>query len=280
MLISLWNNAADRNSACIDLAADFSQMVLPNTSSKIVILGQEITRANRLADLLNPLNDAISEFEREWGSSQHRRDVGDSLHDLLLHYLRGRGNPTDQSNIGTIIPNLEARKRAELILGKLVNLLPGHVDFESLWLQTCLIYMVALEGVFDQTLRVIFFLSKLAEGTPITYANAHSNTILALQTEFNNLHTIAHPSPLFEGYSNKLRNSIAHSNMAYDSVANTMTFEDRDPSTGTVSWGPTTLTYPQLKDDFYGKIENVNVYLSALFGMIRARDLAMATGVP
>lgn len=278
--MSLWSNAAARNSACTDLAAGFSEMGLPNTATKIVTLGREITRASRPADLLNPLNDAVSEFELEWGSSQHKRDVRDSLHDLLLYYLRGRGNPTDQSIIGTIIPNLEARKRAELILGKLVNLLSGHADLESLWLQTCLIYMVALEGVFDQTLRVLFFLSKLAEGTPVSYANAHSNTILALQTEFNNLHIIANPSPLFDGYSNRLRNSIAHSNMTYDSIANTMTFEDRDPSTGNVTWGPTTLTYPQLKDDYYGKIENVNVYLSALFGLIRARDLALATGVP
>jgi len=139
---------------------------------------------------------------------------------------------------------------------------------------------MAIEGTFDQTLRVLFFLAKLADGTPISYANPHSKTILNLQSEFTQIRIISNPSVIFEGYSNRLRNSIAHSNMAYEAATQTMTFEDRNSRTGNVTWGPVNMTYPQLKDDYYGKIEDVNTYLSFFFGIIRARDLVLARGVP
>ncbi len=255
-------------------------MELPETSAKVSTLGTAILNAGNVKELLSPLNDIFMVFEQEWGSTQHRRDVRDCLHDLLLFYLQRRGKPTDQGAIGSLIPNLELRRRAEMGLGRLVNLLRNNNDPEVLYLQTCLIYLLALEGVFDQTLRTLFFLAKLADGTPIKYANAHSIKLTTLQREFNKLLIISNPAPLFKGYSNNLRNSIAHTYLTYEPRMQIMAFEDHDPNTGRLTWGPVVMTYPQFKDDYYGKVEDVNVYLSCFFGMIRARDLALAKGVP
>ena len=53
-----------------------------------------------------------------------------------------------------------------------------------------------------------------------------------------------------------------------------MKFEDFDPRTMTVSWGPVEMNFSTLLDSYYQKIEDTSTFVTLLIGMLQIRGLA------
>jgi hypothetical protein len=92
------------------------------------------------------------------------------------------------------------------------------------FLGMCIFYLFNTEGLFDQALRVIFGLFRLATGQPIPPADLNELELSTIREGFEEARIPT--DVLFDGYDKHVRNAIAHSRFRYNDKNITMKFSD------------------------------------------------------
>jgi hypothetical protein len=196
------------------------------------------------------------------------------IHDFLRN---DRGSEALTGALSVMLPHLELRRKAEDNLRSIVPFYRNMQDPQAQFLFLFFVYLITLEGVFDQSVRAIFALSEYVQGRQATFPTPHSMSLSDLKDQLSRSQAVLSSDTLFEGYSNHIRNAIAHTYFSYDQQRDRMVLEDHEPRSGALSFGPIQLSRSDFLNDYYGKLEAVNTYLSFLFGLGRVDDLTRMT---
>ena len=69
-------------------------------------------------------------------------------------------------------------------------------------------YLLFLEGVYDEDIRILYAIKKSAEGVKVDYQSIEHGDIRDLKKDLDPV--------FFEGYCDRLRNSIAHAKFKFN----------------------------------------------------------------
>ena len=252
------------------VAKEFSSVGLNSTAGQIRSMNSGLATFTKQAQWQDAWKKIEQEFANEWSSgSAHRADIYTHIFSVLAPVAR---DPNTVTTINSLIPLFESRRRAEDTIREIAGLSKGASTNYQGYLLVCFSYVMSMEGVFDETARFILILANLGRGTVVNYSAAQNDSWSTLK---NKLQPFGNDfvRVIFDGHENHLRNSIAHARFTYDLKKNTITFEDFDPKTQTVSWGPTELAYKQVLDDYYQKIEDLASFVGLFLGMLHLRGL-------
>lgn len=262
------------------LALSFVESELPKTGESLGSVITVLERATSPKELLDSFRNFLLTFEREWCQDNYQARVHKALLLILTFFMKTKGStPQQRQSIANLLPILQARRRAEQTLGGLAKLITPPLSAEIRLLLVSFLYLIAAEGVFDQTLRILRVLAALKSGKAIVYPTPDQVGLQTIRGQLKRVLGKRSSDILFEGYLSHLRNAIAHAHFTFDKQTNEMVFEDFDPSTGKRTWSPKRFDFKTVLDT-YSKLEAVNAYLSFMFAIISVRDLLFAPSEP
>lgn len=163
-------------------------------------------------------------------------------------------------------------------------------DKKEQFLLICFKYLGFAEEVFDQTIRALYQLGSWYHGTPQKLENARSLSLVPSPTRTQKKRELTlkgsletyigkeETAVLFEGYSPRLRNSIAHFDFKYDNTSKKMTFQDRFPVKGTPSAKALTLTLAELEGHCY-KLVTVHNFVTNMLAHQMIYELVMKENI-
>src|SRR5207245_8025418 len=184
-----------------------------------------------------------------------------------------------EKEIQTVVPMMIEIKENTL------NLTPITVAFEPFrrtgnkkmrYYGMCLSYMLNVEGVFDETIRLLYLLASSAKGKSITLAEINKQPLSQIRAEFSRVYL---PDVFFDGWEDgRVRNSIAHCRFRYEAKTGKMRFQDMDYSGRKPPYDQsfTVEDFSRLALDLSDVYYNVQ---NAIF-MLRIIHLALAPIVP
>jgi len=117
----------------------------------------------------------------------------------------------------------ERRLNTQKIWGKILNILKkdNTLTDEEKIIELNLLYLSIFEGFFDQDVRICYCFLEMSKGNSIEMAEVNKMTISDIRKKFEQYRE---KLILFEGYNNRLRNSIAHFSFEYDKNTKKMTY--------------------------------------------------------
>lgn len=181
------------------------------------------TSRNMLKQLLNEtLAASRSDFA---GSDELRRMRVDSISKIIFSML-AHGKLDEE--IQTVLPIL---RELGLNLANLTPLASAFApfrrrgDYRMHFYGMCYHYALFVEGVFDESIRLLFLLISSSEGEHIPLEKINRLTLPELREKFKGLNV---PDVFFQGWENRVRNSIAHARFRYDEKQRKMHFVDID----------------------------------------------------
>jgi hypothetical protein len=99
----------------------------------------------------------------------------------------------------------------------------SNVTREQKFYGMCLVYLILMEGVYDQALRDFLLWDQNCKGTT---PNVQDKNLYKVKEELE--HVGAEPI-LFQGWQPRIRNAIAHARFSYDESTDRAVFEDVNP---------------------------------------------------
>lgn len=273
----LTRSQASQNLAGLVSGFQAAQMV--NTARELNSLSKMLQTATSFAQLRPQLKRLLQQFERDWRAPERDYKLYMALRRCTNFYLQRKAKQYAFTRyVGTFERHLEARRKAEDTIRKMIEFARASSTEEEKVIWMSLVYVLAVEGVFDQSVRMLYVLVNYAETrTLVILRRTHDQTLWDIKRNLERLLGNRRTKPIFEGWQNHLRNSIAHANFSFDSSQSKMVFRDFVPGTGIRSWGPRCLSLQELTDDYYQKLENVSSYLTFLLWIMIARDTISRT---
>ncbi len=137
----------------------------------------------------------------------------------------------------------------------------------------CILYLLHVEGIFDDSMRILYVLKKAADGQDVSLKKVLKKSLSGLRRQFRQMGA----GLLFDGWNKHLRNAIAHAHFWYNDRTQKMSFQDIHPVTGKVVYDED-LNYKDFAE-YYSKIDDVCSLMDHFFMLIRIRDLIFAPSV-
>ena len=251
---------------------------MPATARAVEALESRMRSASTLEDLADPLDHVYVTFETEWSAQPYRKEIHDALGELQTYYRGIRGSMQHYNALSAVVPNIETRRKAEINIKNVVSVFKNTSDMYERMLLLSFVYLMAVEGVYDQSIRVVYVLASHAGGNPMSFPTPHAMSLSSLQSELGQMSNLRNTDVLFNGYENHLRNAIAHSYLTFNPTNQKMGFEDYQPGSGSVSWPYREFDYLELLN-YYSKLEDVSTYASYFFHIGHIDDLARMTNI-
>jgi hypothetical protein len=130
----------------------------------------------------------------------------------------------------------------------------------------CFMYLVYVEGVYDEYIRLLYTFRKATDGVNIAFEAIKDKGVWELATDLD---------PVFsEGYNNRIRNAIAHAKFKYDDANKIMSFRDR--ATKNQHEYSKSLSLEEFGIQYYDKIDSFCRLVNFYFVLLVARDFAFA----
>ncbi len=254
----------------------------------------EVTYVDELMPILNL--ELYPSYQNDWQRFNYTSRLFQSLFELQDFYLTKveATSPelmTQTYQVGEI---LDARNEPLNIANSIYRLIDKTDDHMEKFFLGCYQYLVAVDGVFDQTIRALYVLASIFYKEPKTLANSRSldvehrddrrtrneedrnrreNWSLRAWLELY-LGGYEKADALYEGYNSNLRNSIAHANFSYNKETKKITFRDFDRD-GRPSCEPFNLELNELFDRI-NKVMSVSNYTSHFLAFLAVNDLVKA----
>lgn len=190
-----------------------SASLLDNLANEVYPL-KSITNTNQKYDKLE--KDIRSEFSQ--GNS-----VSEALFDQVWNHLPvpPATAPMKLADMHLLDGTLEADKQIAQLNQVFTSL---GVTKEQKFYGMCLVYLILMEGVYDQALRDLLLWNQNCRGT---ISNVQDMKIYKVKEELEE--NIGCDPILFQGWQPRVRNSIAHARFSYDERTDHAVFEDVDP---------------------------------------------------
>jgi len=134
----------------------------------------------------------------------------------------------------------------------------------------CFIYLIVVEGIYDEWMRILYALKMAAEGVNVDLNNVRKKTLWNIR---EGLRKVGVSDILFEGWEeNNIRNAIGHARYSYDENTKKMTFVNIKPKTGVVKYS---LTYNEFVATGL-KVELVSFISEHILFLLRIWDLIVS----
>ena len=272
----MWKNWRERQRELRDLAGFFEFTKNKVTAEWIRLLAKEMGSGTSSAVLETDFRDTLAAWKLDFaGNNELRRKRLDSVAGIIFKAVEtGKLNTV----IGTLLP----------ILGELgenaSTLVPLAVAFEPFkrkgdrrmhFYEMCFHYPLYVEGVFDEAIRLLFLLISSANGESTSLEDINKLDLWKLKSEFRRLKV---PDVFFQGWKNRVRNSIAHCRFRYDNKLEKMRFKDIDPKGKQPDYDES-FTLEEFSE-LGTKISDVYLIIQNIWFMLRIRQLVLSPFVP
>ena len=169
--------------------------------------------------------DVIQAFKNEFVGSDENREYREKCYTALEKTINDMlvklGLQRSKEAFDRILPALEAGTEALNNLGRIyLELVKSKNLSESgRYYSMCFMYLLFVEGVHDENIRVLYTFRKATEGVSIDYEKIKEANIRDFKKKLDPI--------FFEGYNDRIRNAIAHAKFNYVEANKVMSFRDR-----------------------------------------------------
>jgi hypothetical protein len=227
----------------LEIAKFFQKQGYLKTASEITLLVKILTRRKqvpRFEEFAEKAASITSIFQSEFaGTLQFGQDYREKCFEqvsvILYQSIKGLGE--DSEALLTQFRYFMNRKNE---IDK--NLMPMSELFSSLWKKpnrsaeeslvmfhiACYIYLVGMEGIFDELVKLLYILAQAAKGNIIPFEEVKVEKLWDIRTAYKQLFGI---SPVFLerlDYKTNIRNAIAHAQAQYNIETNRIRFRSID----------------------------------------------------
>lgn len=230
--------------------------------------------ADFVPDRMKILNEKYIEilkaFKNEYSTNSFKEELFDHIVDMIVSgFLSMKGKLKDK--LLELYPLFESMKQTAENTATIARVFSKSQDIKERFFGSCLLYLLKVEGEFDDTIRLLYVLKIAEQGKDVSLPEAYNKSLWTIRKELN---AMGVTDLLFKGWKdNHLRNAIAHSRLTYNEETGKMTFEDIDNSGKTVY--SENLNIAEFSDCAL-EIDEVNFVFLQMMMMIRIRDLMFA----
>jgi hypothetical protein len=182
------------------------------------------------ADDFDELSDI---FKHEYCARDHDKET---LFDFMFESLIGaiaRHGSSFRGKIAEIVPIFSSMMNAREVSTDLFKIFSNSLAIgrRHMYYTMCLLYLVDVEGQFDEAVRIVSFLRLAAIRKDVQISHVWESKLWDLRKQLAKISS-KESEVLFSGWENgHLRNSIAHCRFKYDKSSRRMVFWDLDQRT-------------------------------------------------
>lgn len=269
-------NSRERAREVKRIAQDFFRREnLVKTSAQVERIAEDLSKGVRIGELRRDFNRMIDSFRKEFvQGNEFRRKSLKHIEDTIVSAILKQKRKI-KSKFMELFPLLEnMRKSAESIgaIGTVFLHAPRLTPKERYYC-ACVLYVLHVEGIFDDKMRLLYVLKKAADGQDVDLKTVGKISLSNLQGRFRRMGA----GLLFDGWNRHLRNAIAHAHFGYNNKTRKMSFKDINIFTGKVSYNKN-LNYKDFVE-YFSKIDDVCSLIDYFFMLIRIQDLIFAPNV-
>jgi hypothetical protein len=245
----------------------------PNTSSWLKRLSKDMLLPKvTLEEVKFNWDNVAQAFKNEFVGSdenwKYREKCYMALEKTINDMVEKLGFPKSKETFDKILPELITGTEALNNLGRIyLELVKSKNLSESgNYYSICFMYLVFVEGVFDEHIRMLYTFRKAADGVSIDYEAIKEADIRDFT---KNLDPI-----FFEGYNDRIRNAIAHAKFNYEDASKVMSFRDR--ATKVRPEYSKSLSLNEFGTQYYNKLHDFCHLVDFYIILLGARSLVFA----
>lgn len=199
---------------------------------------------------------------------KYRERCYNALRKIIFEMIEARGVRASSETFEKILPALESGNEALSNLAEIYLTLVAskRLSEKRRYYGLCFMYLISIEGLYDENIRILYIFRKAAEGVDVDYELIQEKKLWFTKSELEPV--------FFEGYNNRIRNAIAHARFRFDDTKNKMIF--KDIATKHQPKYSRELSLIEFGVKYYGKIDSfcrLRTYYMILLGV---RDLVFA----
>lgn len=198
----------------------------PQTASWIKRLSKDFSFPNvTLDEVLKDWDDTEKTFKNEFIGSdenwEYRERCYDALEKIIREIIKARGLQASSRTFERILPALQIGHEALDNLTEIYLALVASKDLSEKrrYYGLCFMYLILIEGIYDEDIRMLYILRKAAKSVDINYETIKEKDLWSFKSELE--------PTFFEGYNNRIRNAIAHARFRFDNAKGQMIFNDK-----------------------------------------------------
>lgn len=230
-----WADWRKRQRELSDLADYFDYTKRLGVTEWIRLLVEKVSTRNSSQMLMKYLNETVEAWISDFGDGDYLRRVQSrSASDIILTAVAtGRLN-TEMPTVVLILQELRENFNNLTPIGIAFMPFKRKGDRRMHFYGLCYYYQLYVEGVFDQSIRLLFLLMSSVKGRSILLPEINTMSLSKLLEEFQKLGL---GDTFFKGWKRRVRNSVAHARFRYDNKLGKMHFVDIDPQSGRPDFG-------------------------------------------
>jgi hypothetical protein len=265
----MWPDSARRANDLRERAEIFKQQHFERTCTALLELAETIEKGTRVNsdDVVQILSTYRDEYAK--GEPDFLR-LYDCIECILIDSIN-RLKESFGKHLDEMLPRLQIINNAVSISGRFSALIlrakPKPTD-EELILAFCPTYLWIVEGIYDETCKLLYVLHKASLGQVIPVVKIEELLLRDIRDELRRL-TWGRSEILFLGWEDgHIRNAIAHMHLKFNESTNKMQFIDKKFEKE--------LSLAECSK-YYNLVLGVSIIFNHLMILFKARDMAMAT---
>jgi hypothetical protein len=224
-----------------------------------------------LGEVLDDWDDVKQAFKNEFVGSDENWKYREKCYMALEKTINGmiqKLGPKSKETFDKILPEVKTGTEALYNLGRIYLELVAskNLSESGRYYSICFMYLVLVEGVYDENIRILYTFRKATDGVSKDYESIKEADIRDFKTALDPV--------FFEGYNDRVRNAIAHAKFNYDDASKRMIFKDR--ATKARSEYSKSLSLREFGTQYYDKLDNFCRLVNFYFLLLGARDLVFA----
>ena len=244
---------------------------LPMTAKWVQHLAESMESDNfTTQEILADLNDIFNSFRCEYVGTDNRKKYRESCFIEFTNLFESIIKKPGQlpRTLQGLLPAFETSNQAIENINEVYQALiaPNNQTEKRKYYALCFIYLILIEGLFDENIRILYSIEKAIAGEEVDYEKIRERSLGELKGDLAPV--------LFEGYNNRLRNAIAHAKFSYDEHTEKMTFRDRrnrvQPEYCEV------LSIKEFIELYFGKADSVSRLIYQYLLVLAVLDLALS----
>lgn len=226
----LWGDWRKRQRELSDLAGYFDYAKRLGVTEWIRLLVEKISTRNSSQMLLKYLNETVEAWISDFSDGDYLRKVQSRYaSDIILSSVATGKLNTEMRTVVPLLKELRENFNNLTPIGIAFMPFKRKGDRRMHFYGLCYYYQLYVEGVFDQSIRLLFLLMSSLKGRSMLLPEINTMSLSKLLEEFQKLGL---GDIFFGGWKRRVRNSIAHARFRYDSKLEKMHFVDIDPQSG------------------------------------------------
>jgi hypothetical protein len=236
----LWADSGKRKKSLMELVNLFHEKGYVKTSEKIIELSKILDLQKIPQDFEKQWASVALQFEKELAqgpTAKFREGCFDDIARLVLVAIRkiGKDFPTKLSEIYNLFHNMNVGGNTAEKIGDIIRNIKDPKLVERRFYLLCFAYLIMVEGIFDECVRILYFLWVNSKGMGLKFQEVKEKKVKDINKEF--IQSGFFPTFLQNWEEkNHLRNSIGHARFEFHPNNNLMHFIDVNPQDGKMNY--------------------------------------------